>query len=228
MKKFLPFPHEKKGAVPQGPRPSFIPEESGSVLFYIFLAMGLLAALTFSFTKNSRENASTQTAHRMSEEIFSQINVIRAAVTECTIEYPEGGGDLNGDGFINTTDNPNTPYPVNPSDANNPHGAAASDEVRNLSCTGAPAAEANIFQGANNKGRVLPPIPSGFSEWLYINDADGVSIQTVGPATAGAEDALARVMRKFATCQADLNYDRGTGGCGSRCLTVWIKRAACP
>lgn len=198
--------------------------EKGSVLFYIFLAMGLLAALTFSFTRNNRENITTQNAHRISEELFSQINVIRSAVVECTLEYPEGGGDLDGSGVIDATDNPNNPYPVNPSDPNNPHGVAANDQARNLSCTGAPASEANIFQGANNKGRLLPPIPTDFSEWTYINDANGVRLQTTAPNDAAGIGALTRLMSKFSTCQADLNY----GGCGARCFTAWVKRNACP
>lgn len=235
MKKMRSPVANKKGAAPCGRRLFFFNyvardsaqkniSEKGSILFYIFLAMGLLAALTFSFTRNSRENITTQNAHRMSEELFSQINVIRSAVVECALEYPEGGGDLDGSGIIDATDNPNNPYPVNPSDVNNPHGAAANDQARNLSCTGAPAAAANIFQGANNKGRVLQPIPSGFSEWIYINDAAGVRVQTTAGNDAAGIDALNRLMNRFSTCQADLNY----GGCGARCFTAWILRAACP
>lgn len=230
MKMSLPPFSDKKDAARPWRRLFFFNQdrERGSVLFYIFLAMGLLAALTFSFTKNSRENIVTQNAHRVSEELFSQLNVIRSAIMECALEYPEGGGDLDGSGVIDATDNPNNPYPVNPSNLNNPHGVAVNDQVRNLSCTGAPATEANIFQGANNKGRMLQPIPGGFSEWVYINDANGVRITTTGSTTAANIDALDRLMRKFSTCQADLNYDSGSGGCGARCFTAWVKRAACP
>lgn len=198
--------------------------ERGSVLFYIFLAIGLLGALTYSFVKDSRQNTTSQISYKSAEELYVQANVIRAAIMECAIEYPSGGGDLDADGDIDATDNPNNPYPVNPSNANNPHGVAANNNVRNLSCTGAPAGRANIFQGANNKGRLLPPPPPDFGEWTYINDANGVRIQITGNATAGATDALTRLMTRFVSCQADLNY----GACGARCFTAWIQRTACP
>lgn len=215
---------------PRPPHAAFSGER-GSVLFYIFLAMGLLAALTYSFVKDSRQNLTAQVGSKVAEELNIQVNVIRSAIMECTIEYPEGGDgtdpnhniDLDGDPGT-TDDNPNNPFPVNPSYASNPHGVAVDDAVRNLSCTGAPANRANIFQGTQNKGRFLPPPPSGFGEWTYINDAAGVRMQIIGTGGASSSNALARLSTRFATCQADINY----AGCGAACFTVWIDRAACP
>ncbi len=199
----------------------FCGNERGSVLFYIFLAVGLLAAVTYAFVKDSRQGVTTQNAYRIAEELQQQIQMIRAGVQECVLEYPGGGGDLDASGVVDDTDNPNTPYPLDPSNALNPGGAAANDQVRNLQCVGAPdATRWNIFQGANNQGRNLAPIPSGFSEWTYTNDADGVYIQTTAPQDASSIDALNRLLAKYESCQAELNY----GACGARCLTVWIKR----
>lgn len=198
--------------------------QSGSVIVYILIAVALLAALTFSFTRDSRQNVSSQVAFRLAEELYVQANLIRATIVECAAEYPNGGGDLDGDNDIDANDNPNNPYPVNPSFVDNPHGAAANDDVRNLSCTGAPTGKANIFQGSKNKGRFLPQPPSGFSEWEYDNDANGVRIRITAPASATGIDTLSRIMSKFSTCQADLNY----GACGAQCLTVWVHRIACP
>src|SRR5690606_1005496 len=143
--------------------------EAGNVLFYIFLAIGLLGALTFAFTRDSRENTTTQSAFRAAEELYAQVNLVRSAIVECAVEYPQGGGDLDASGVIDATDNPNNPYPVVPNHPNNPHGVALDTYVRSLSCTGAPAGQGNIFQGAQNRGRFLPPPPLGFSEWEYLN-----------------------------------------------------------
>lgn len=216
---------DKTAGAPNGAPPFSFDSQSGSVLFYIFLAVGLLAALTYAFMGSDRENLSTQGAYRLSEDLYAQINLIKSSVLECTLKYPKGGGDLNASGSITTADNPNNPYPVNPSFASNPFGAAANDNVRNLTCTGATsAAEAAMFSGANNKGRFLPQPPTGFSEWLYINDAAGVRIVTTGAVDGATSQALTKLVAKFATCQADLNY----GACGATCLTAWILRAACP
>ena len=200
--------------------------QQGSAIIYVFVAIGLLAALTYSFVKDSGQSVVAQSAHRTSEDLYIQASTIRAAIVECAVQYPNGGGDMDGDGDIDSTDNPNNPYPVLPTYANNPHGVAADNTVRNLSCTGAPAAEANIFQGTNNKGRFLPPATSGFGEWVYGNDADGVYIRvTATAASAITVNALDRVMARFSACQADLDF----GGCGAACLTIWVQRlAACP
>ena len=154
--------------------------QQGSAIIYVFVAIGLLAALTYSFVKDSGQSVVAQSAHRTSEDLYIQASTIRAAIVECAVQYPNGGGDMDGDGDIDSTDNPNNPYPVLPTYANNPHGVAADNTVRNLSCTGAPAAEANIFQGTNNKGRFLPPATSGFGEWVYGNDAEARRLVIAG------------------------------------------------
>ncbi|MBI3441465.1 MAG: hypothetical protein HY052_06650, partial [Proteobacteria bacterium] len=172
-----------------------------------------------------------------------QSNLIRTAVQQCIMEYPEGGAgspdggthsyaDLNRDGVIDSNDNPNLPYPLNPSSALNPDAVAGiaatvgTDYARDLSCVGAPASAALMFKGASNQGRFLPPPPNGFSEWTYANNANGVYIKTVAPNDPAALDALHRIRNKFNTCQAEINF----GGCGTNCLVIWLLRvtaAAC-
>jgi hypothetical protein len=199
---------------------SFSRSESGSVLVYIFIAVALLAALTYTFTKNTRSDLSGQMANKISQELYVQANLIRSAVIECTLAYPAGGGDLDSSGTIDTTDNPNTPYPLTPNAALNPGGAAANDYARNMVCVGAPAASRNIFGSTNNQGRFLPPPPGGYTEWSYINDSNGVRIKITAPNSASDINALNKLMAKFSTSQADLNY----GGCGATCFTAWIQR----
>ncbi len=213
------------------------------MLFYIFLAIGLMAALIYAFAKDSRENYASQSAVRITEEIFAQGNAIRSVVQQCAMEYPGGGGNMDDTagsaGIIDAADNPNNPYPINPSSALNataPAGcttttnavgciaAAADDKAKYLTCVGAPIGATNMFQGTNNQGRFLPPPPGGFGEWTYANDANGVYLQIISPGDAASLAALTRLMTKFNTCQADLNY----GACGAGCFTLWILRSACP
>lgn len=232
-------PDMKAGPSPWGgSRPSLLRRRyktmGGNVLLYILIAIALLAALTYSMTKEGGTKASVHLAHKTSQELYVQVNLIRSAVLECTLAYPAGGGDLypagSPDGVIDADDNPNNPYPLNPSSPLNPDGAAANDNVRNLTCIGAPAGSRSIFQGAGTQGRYLPPPPPGFGEWTYINHGDsstpteGVRIQIIASDNATNRDALNRLMTKFSACQADLDY----GGCGATCFTAWIQRTSCP
>src|SRR5690606_36330157 len=185
-----------------------------------------LAALSYAFTSDTRSSSSVQTANQNAQRLYVQANNIRAAVQECVLKYPGGGGDLNGDNTIDSDDNPNSPYPLDPdtADAVNPAPDAGDSLVRNLTCmTGSGGCE-NIYQGANNWGRLLPPVPPDYSDWVYKNDADGVDIQTTGSGSASNAQALSRLVDKFGGCQAELDFD----GCGATCLTVWISRASCP
>jgi hypothetical protein len=255
MDGFRSFPDQKREPSLRG-RFSFFSmrEEAGSVLLYILMAMGLLAALTYAYIKDSRENYASQSAVQIAETLNSQANLIRSAVVQCAMEYPQGGGNLNNTGgsanIIDYADNPNNPYPLNPSSPLNPS-PAANDYAKNLMCFTAPAVYDNtgtlisgavtsgMFSGANNQGRFLPPPPAGFSEWTYVNNTTltpapngrGVYIQITAPNDASAINALTRVMSKYAQYQADLNYDGGSGACGARCITIWIQRnctTTCP
>lgn len=219
---------------------NFKKKNSGNALLYVFIAVGLLGALTYSFVKGSRENYAVQNAARIAEEMYVQTNLMKSSVMQCRMEYIEGGGDLDDDGAINSSDNANAAYPLAPSDplhVNAPAGctatsgkagcitAAANDDARNLKCVGAPIGAVNMFTGQNNSGSFLPPKPQGFQEWQYKNDANGVYLQiTAEPENFLYETTLTRLLDKFVTCQADINYNN----CGANCFTAWIKRNACP
>jgi len=203
--------------------------EAGNVLFYVFLAVGLMAAITYAFVKDSRQGFSSEIAMRSAEDLFSQANLLRSAVQQCAMEYPEGGGDLNHDNNVDTTDNPNNPYPLKPTSPLNPNApagiaAASNDEARNLTCVGAPAGSARMFEGDGSQGRFLPPPPSGFSEWIYVNDTDGVYFKITADNIASATAALDRLYSRFTGCQAALNFN----GCGTRCFAVFVVHNNCP
>ena len=203
--------------------------ENGSVIFYIFLAIGLLAMLTFSVVDSSRTNTSAQQSYRIAEDLYAQASNIQSAIMECVYTYPDGGGDLDGDTDIDSADNPNIPYPLEADSGNNPAANGTTDkEVRYIQCPGAPSGEEFIYDGVGTKGRFLPPPKYGFSEWNYYNDADGVRIVAVGSnndrASARAVEAVAD---RYEDCQADVDTGGSCTG-GDLCLTIWMIRHSCP
>jgi hypothetical protein len=60
-------------------------DQSGNVLFYIFIAVALLGALTYVMARGSGENAQTIQANELAEEIKSQAQTIRSAILECNL-----------------------------------------------------------------------------------------------------------------------------------------------
>ncbi len=191
----------------------------GNVIFYILIAIALLGMLTFAFVQDSGDNVSKQNSYKISEELYSQFNSINSAVMSCIIEFPAGGGDLDTNGKIEAADNDNRPYPLSPSDANNPGGAAANDQVRNMKC---PGSGLGIYKGAGAIGKYLAAPPSGFAEWELLNDTNGVRIRSIGENSATVSSAITALQKKFDTCRTDLNY----GACGTNCISIWIKKAA--
>jgi hypothetical protein len=168
---------------------------------------------------------SSQLSNKTAQELYVQANLIRSAITECTLAYPGGGGDLDGNGTVDAADNPNTPFPLNPSGALNnalaPATTFSNDNARNLGCIVSSSAKKLIFQGSGSQGRFLPPPPPGYSEWNYANDASGVRITITAPASATDATAMAKLLSRFdvATCQASF---------AANVFTVWLQKAACP
>lgn len=200
--------------------------DSGNVVFYALMAVMLMAMLIFAFARGGRENLTPLLATKIAEELFVQANLIRSAIQQCALEFPGGGGDMAPvgapDGVIDENDNPNNPYPLKPSapeNANAPAGIAAAgdDNVRHLTCVGAPADQAYFFDGIQNQGRYLPPPPQGFSEWTYNNSSsDGVLIEIVAPNTSEAKAALQLVKTKFGGGLPTVKVTTST------ILTIWI------
>ena len=193
------------------------PTERGNALLYVFLAVGLMAALTYSYVQDSRENYASQSAVSIAEELYSQINMIKAAVVQCTLEYPNGM-----DPTVCSCTPLNPPYPLSPSDPLNPNSpagtaAAGDDYVRHLTCVGAPTGLAAMFSGTSNQGRFLPPPPAGFNEWVYKNDGGGVYIQITSTGDAASVNALSRVLNKFVAGTSQASVTGLT-------LKVWIQQ----
>ena len=195
--------------------------QRGSAVFYVLIAIAMLGMLTFAFMNDSGTNTVKQNAYQISEQLYNQFNTINSAVLQCILEYPKGGGDLDGNSYVDANDNNHRPYPLTPSNANNPGGAAADDQARNMKC---PGSGNGIFQGSGNIGTYLPPPPSEFSEWEYFNTASGVTggvyLRTIGSASSTATEAVRLLQQKFDSSQFTTNYN----ACGANCIVIWIKK----
>jgi hypothetical protein len=244
---FLQYPlaaHPGEGRGGPMPYPADRRGERGAVMFYIFLAISLLASLTFFFTNNTDTNTDAQSANRIAQELFAQSSVIRSAAVECTLKHPEGGGDIHPagapDGDIDYEDNPNPPFPLSPSsavnnavvDAGDNTTSYATDDARYISCLyddDGTTRKQSVFQGSGSQGRTLPPPPTGWPEWQYTNvdtdgdksdAADGVSISIVPPSGGIAAANILATKFNLTLCQATWT--------GSGTFTIWIEKATCP
>jgi len=206
--------------------------QKGSALIYILVAIVLIAALTAVFMQPASQQTRTQNSFRLSAEIVSQLQMIRAAIQDCILTYPEGDG-AHGN------------YPL---EADNAYlaGPAANKEVANIRCPGNnPGAPNQNNHGAlfgGTTGRFLPAVPALFNPWVYRNGTgmtiDGQTVSGVmfqistSASDAYLAEALEKVDGQFAQCETDYIVGDGSNGCpaNNKCLRVWVRRIApgCP
>lgn len=221
------------------------PRQRGSALIYILIAIALIAALTASFMQPATQQTRTQNSFKLAAELNGQAQMIRAAIQDCILRYPQGDGTIppghNG-GY-------HSPYPLQPDSTHlpaNPPLRAADSSVTALRCPGDNPGSPNenqhslIFGGVT--GRFLPIPPALFEPWTYRNGTaiseygevlTGVFVQVTTTATdAYLGEAMRKVDAQFATCETDYTAGDGSNGCatGKQCLRIWLKRIspACP
>ena len=56
--------------------------QSGNALLYVLMAVGLLGALTYAYVQDSHDSYSAQSSVQIAESLYSQVNMIKAAVVE--------------------------------------------------------------------------------------------------------------------------------------------------
>lgn len=119
--------------------PSYRSAETGNVLFYIFICIILLGALTMYISSSGGdEQATGSAAFRMAEDIKSQAQGTRAAIMECLLIY-------------------NSAYPAQP----------GSGLIADAQCETATATYQNIFTAQSARAVPIPPNP--FAAWTYTN-----------------------------------------------------------
>lgn len=188
--------------------------QRGSVMIYILVAVGLLAGVTATMMTGSSNQTNNNKGSGITADLKSQLNVIVAAVQECTMTYPNQDGDLTA------TQQKNAPYPINPKDPYLDDPAAevvATDEVSYIRCPGNPGTGASGFESqkrifSGESGKFLPEPPPGFSPWVYYNGVNGVYVMTAAlNATVETKKAILAVDIGYNPCQTDVTDLRGTG-----------------
>lgn len=203
------------------------PKQSGSIIFYIFMAIGLLMAMTLSLMNSSPDQARAERARQIVNILEEQGTYIKAAIMECVLTYPDGGGDLNGDGAIDTSDNVQAPYPLFPFDNNNPATPTVSSGYRyidELQCPGAPATDSFIFD--DNK-YLVPDPPQPLGDWNYFTAGSSGSDQVAIYATCDpADDLCVTIGDIFAAGRSNCEVQVFNSGTELR-LTYRIQKENC-
>lgn len=194
--------------------------ETGNAVAYLFLAIFLIGVLTMTLTDGIGVGTTTARLDETKAHLRADIQVITNGVSECILIYPDPV-DVDGDGVIDSDDNPNPPYPIYGDDSTGGTGA----DIAEIKC---PGSGEEIFTSA--QGRFFRMIGGDQYTTTYMNDAsDGVYITIdYALATENWEETLVQVNAAFPACQADI--DSATGSCATgSCLVYWIKRnSACP
>lgn len=150
--------------------------ERGNVLFYIFICIALLGALTMYMSSSSGdEQATGSAAFRMAEEIKSQAQGTRAAIMECILIYNSG-------------------YPAQP----------PSNLISDAQCETATATYQNIFTSQSARAVPIPPNP--FAPWTYTNSGSTfVKISTISnkPANPMVRMTLQNLVQAYRATETD-------------------------
>jgi hypothetical protein len=193
--------------------------ERGSALVYILIAIALLGALTVTFMEPSSQQTTSQGSLRSATQIQSQIDVIRSAIQECVLKYPNGDSNIPN-AASESEEGARQEYPIRPNSAYynaspaSTVAATAGQLAKDIRCPGqlnGPETKDHekIFAGAS--GKFLPAPPDLFEDWQYYNGPDGVYFWTRTTKTdAYLVTALEKLDEKFSECEADITTAGGS------------------
>jgi len=214
--------------------------QKGGALIYILIAIALLGALTTTFMGSGGQQARTQNTFKFATEINSQARVIRSAIQDCILRFPQGdSADISETGYV-------TPYPLNPTSSEFSSPSVTGDLVSLLQCPGTGAQNNSnvddhdpLFSGGGQFSTFLPTTPDLMEDWIYFN----------GHATGGSQifsmdfqgvffeirsdksdpfigESMQKIDESMAACEVDHQVGNGTNGCENnhQCLRYWIIR----
>jgi len=216
--------------------------QKGGALIYILIAIALLAALTSTFLDGGGQSSRTQNAFKTATVLNSQARLIRSALQDCVLRYPEGdSGDITDPAPANYID----PYPLMPTstDFSSP---AADNNIERLGCPGTSSGagvddHVSLFSGTGEFSSFLPSPPDLMEPWIYFNNnitasagAPGYNMAFNGVFFQIQSDksdpfigeAYQKVDELMSSCEVDHQVGTGTNGCenGHQCLRFWIIR----
>jgi len=211
--------------------------QRGGALIYILIAIALLAALTSTFLDGGGQSARTQNAFKTATVLNSQARVIRSAIQDCVLRFPEGDSAITETGYID-------PYPLNPTSEDAVYTAFDNGDpgtyvVSDLRCPGSSFDQ--LFSGTGEFSSYLPSPPDLMEAWTYFNGniAASAGAPNYNEAFNGVYfqiqsdksdpfigEAFQKVDELMSACEVDHQVGTGTNGCenGHQCLRFWIIR----
>lgn len=172
-------------------QPHGLPKYQRGFYGYVIGACVLLAAIGAAAINQARTAARGNYLYSTTATVYSAALTIQGKVRMCPIQFPGGN---NGTGY-------SPQYP----------GATTATAVNAVTCPG--RSGYILFTGGD--GVFLPPTPSGFTGWNYLNDASGVRIILTSDGNSDRNTILQSVTNKLSSSVATY---------ASNTLTVWIKR----
>jgi len=179
---------------------SRLPSNAGIAIGPILFVIALLGVLAMVASAGMGSFGTAPVADRVTADIGSQANLIRAKINECYMQFLATGTNNSAAPCANDA------YPC----SDQTTGTA----VKDLTCPGDPlvaSAQQNIWTGPRNA--LLPPPTTGFSEWMYMNagDSGGRCFWTApdsGNGNSGVVAGLTKVSTKFSS--QELSYLPGS------------------
>jgi hypothetical protein len=226
--KFPTFHNSMVGASPQ----------KGGALIYILIAIALLAALTTTFVQPGGQSSRTQNSFQLASTINSQSRVIRSAIQDCILRYPQGNSAITETGYV-------APYPLNPNSNDATYAAFDNGDpgtlvVSDLRCPGANYGQ--LFGGSGQFTTFLSPPPDLMEPWTYFNGGSGAPANAVDVFGLDMDGVYYQIQSDFSDpfiaeafqkiddvatgCEVDYAVGDDTNGCetGYQCLRFWIIR----
>lgn len=212
--------------------------QRGSVVTYLLIALFLMGLLAAALTQGAKKSVSSSQIDEMMLYLQTDIKLIHSAIMDCTQTYPTPV-DVDGNGTINTADNPNAPFPLYGKGARatltsggtgHEGGADTGSDINgatSIGCPGNPNASTAVFSGNYaNKFKLLGDTATYTT--TYFNNGNAASTEGVYiRITRSSSDplwteALSRLNTKYSTCSAAVVTAAGT--CVNGCFYYWLVR----
>jgi hypothetical protein len=204
------------------------PGQKGSIFAYILIAILLLGVLIMTLTGGPQKSTTTVQLDELTNLIRADLMQISAAINECVLNNSTPL-DLNADGTVDSTDNPNPTFPLYNTtfNAGTSYGGTGT-AIANITCpgaAGAPTAMPLIFN--NMGGRALRTLAdTSLYTVNYLNNAtEGVQIRITRTASSPLwTEAISRLNSQYSQCKAAAVAPTGAGTCANGCFYLWVLR----
>ncbi len=151
-----------------------VTHESGIAIGPILFVIAILGIIGTVMSTGMGNFGIASVADRITADVVSQANLIRAKINECNLKYGTAtgsGGNQNYDGYPLSNAAAATNDPVN--------GAPVSQ----IGCAGDATGQQNLWSGA--RPTLLPQPTNGFTQWYYINTDSATTNVNTGTTTGG-------------------------------------------